>query len=157
MTSKSLSRANRPAAVVAVILFAIAAITYWDAAQMKVRATYGMGANAASYFVAVLFLVLALGHLVSAFKPTDIEQENVDWKAVGWISLALSGLIGSIWLGAGFILGSTMLFAFTARGFGRRALLKDICLGAIIGVLIFLMFNKLLTLALPQGPLERLL
>lgn len=156
MTSKTPSIANRPAAVVAVILFAIAAITYWDAAQMKVRATYGMGANAASYFVALLFLALALGHIVSAFKPTDIEQESVDWKAVGWVGLALAGLIGSIWLGGGFILGSTLLFAFTARGFGRRALLKDICLGAVIGVLIFLMFNKLLTLALPQGPLERL-
>lgn len=156
MTSKTPSVANRPAAVVAIILLAIAFITYWDASQMKVRATYGMGANAASYFVAVLFLVLALGHLVSAFRPSDIEQETVDWKAVGWIGLALTGLVGSIWLGGGFILGSTLLFALTARGFGRRALLKDICLGAIIGVLIFLMFNKLLTLALPQGPLERL-
>ena len=156
MTSKTPSIANRPAAVVAVVLFAIAAITYWDAAQMKVRATYGMGANAASYFVALLFLALALGHLVSAFRPTDIEEEAVDWNAVGWVSLALAGLIGSIWLGGGFILGSTLLFAFTARGFGRRALLMDICLGAVIGVLIFLMFNKLLTLALPQGPLERL-
>jgi putative tricarboxylic transport membrane protein len=156
MTSRTPSIANRPAAIVAVVLFAIAAITYWDAAQMTVRATYGMGANAASYFVALLFVALAIGHLVSAFRPTDIEQESVDWKAVAWIGLALVGLIGSIWLGGGFILGSTLLFAFTARGFGRRALLKDTCLGAVIGVLVFLMFNKLLTLALPQGPLERL-
>ena len=156
MTSKSSSVQNRPAAVVAVILFAVAVITYWDAAQMKVRATYGMGANAASYFVAILFVALALGHLVSAFKPNDLDQEPVDWKAVGWISLALAGLIGSVWFGGGFFLGATLLFAFTARAFGRRALIKDICLGALIGVLVFLMFNKLLTLALPQGPLERL-
>lgn len=155
MTFKSLMQ-NRGAAVVAIILFAVAVITYWDAAQMKVRATYGMGANAASYFVAALFVLLALAHLVAAFKPNDLGQEPVDWKAVGWISLALGGLIGAVWLGGGFILGATLLFAFTARAFGRRALFKDICLGAIIGVLVFLMFNKLLTLALPQGPLERL-
>jgi len=156
MTSKTPSVANRPAAVVAIILLAIAVITYWDASHMKVRASYGMSASAASYFVAVLFAALALGHLFSAFRPSDIEAESTDWKAVSWIGLGLAGLIGSIWLGGGFILGSTLLFALTARAFGNKAIVKDLCLGAIIGVIIFLMFNKLLTLALPQGPLERL-
>jgi len=156
MTQKILHTPNRPAAVLAVILFAIATITYWDASHMKVRATYGMSASAASYFVAILFVALAIGHLVTAFKPSDIDVEAADWMAVGWIGLALAGLIGSIWLGGGFILGSTLLFALTARAFGRKALLADLCLGAVIGVLVFLVFNKLLTLALPQGPLERL-
>ena len=156
MTQKTLRIPNRPTAVIAVVLFAIAFITYWDASHMKVRATYGMSASAASYFVAILFVALAIGHLISAFKPLDIEAESADWLAVGWIGFALAGLIGSIWMGGGFILGSTLLFALTARAFGRKALLADLCLGAIIGVLVFLLFNKLLTLALPQGPLERL-
>ncbi|SDN14520.1 tripartite tricarboxylate transporter TctB family protein [Ensifer sp. YR511] len=156
MTQKTLRIPNRPTAVIAVVLFAIAFITYWDASHMKVRATYGMSASAASYFVAMLFVALAIGHLVSAFKPSDIEVESADWLAVGWIGFALAGLIGSIWMGGGFILGSTLLFALTARAFGRKAILVDLCLGAVIGVLVFLLFNKLLTLALPQGPLERL-
>ncbi|KSV72086.1 tripartite tricarboxylate transporter TctB family protein [Sinorhizobium sp. GW3] len=156
MTQKTLRIPNRPTAVIAVVLFAIAFITYWDASHMKVRATYGMRASAASYFVAILFVALAIGHLVSAFKPSDIEVESADWLAVGWIGFALAGLIGSIWMGGGFILGSTLLFALTARAFGRKAVLVDLCLGAVIGVLVFLLFNKLLTLALPQGPLERL-
>ncbi|KSV77398.1 tricarboxylic transport membrane protein [Sinorhizobium sp. GL2] len=156
MTQKTLRIPNRPTAVIAVVLFAIAFITYWDASHMKVRATYGMSASAASYFVAILFVALAIGHLVSAFKPSDIEVESADWLAVGWIGFALAGLIGSIWMGGGFILGSTLLFALTARAFGRKAILVDLCLGAVIGVLVFLLFNKLLTLALPQGALERL-
>jgi putative tricarboxylic transport membrane protein len=156
MTQKTLRIPNRPTAVIAVVLFAIAFITYGDASHMKVRATYGMSASAASYFVAIFFVALAIGHLISAFKPSDIEVESADWMAVGWIGLALAGLIGSIWLGGGFILGSTLLFALTARAFGRRDLLIDLCLGAVIGVVVFLLFNKLLTLALPQGPLERL-
>ena len=49
MTQKTLRMPNRPTAVVAVVLFAIAFITYWDAIHMKVRATYGMSASAASY------------------------------------------------------------------------------------------------------------
>jgi putative tricarboxylic transport membrane protein len=157
MPTKAPSSLNRTPAVIAVVLFAVAAITCWDASQMTTRATYGMSASGASYFVALLFLVLGLGHLVSAFKPSDIEIETADWKAVAWIGLALAGLVASIWLGGGFILGSTLLFAFTARAFGRKALLVDVCLGAVIGMFVFLLFNKLLTLALPQGPLERLL
>lgn len=156
MTTKALHIPNRTAAAVAVLLFAIASITFCDASRMVIRANYGMGANATSYFVAILFVVLALGHLVSAFKPNDIETESADWIAVGWIGLALASLIAAIWLGAGFIVGSTLLFAFTARAFGRKALVADICLGAFLGVLIFLLFNKLLTLALPQGPIEQL-
>lgn len=156
MTSRTPSIANRPAAVIAIILFAIAVITYWDASHMKVRASYGMSASAASYFVAALFAVLAFGHLLSAFRPGDVETESADWKAVGLIGCGLAGLIGSIWLGGGFILGATLLFALTARAFGRREIVKDLCIGLVIGVVIFLLFNKLLTLALPQGPLERL-
>lgn len=156
MTSRTPTVANRPAAIVAIILLAVAFITWWDASHMVVRASYGMNAKAASYFVAILFVVLAIGHIVSAFRSRDVEAESTDWRAVGWIALALAGLIASIWFGAGFILGSTLLFAFTARAFGRRAIVADLCLGAVIGVLIFLMFNKLLTLALPEGPLEQL-
>lgn len=156
MTPKTIHSPSRATVVIAIVLFAIAAITYWDASHMTSRAAYGMSASAASYFVALLFAVLGIGHLFSAFKPSDIEVEVADWRAVGWIGLALCGLIGSIWLGAGFIVGSTLLFALTARAFGRRALLIDLCLGAGIGLAVFLLFNKLLTLALPQGPLERL-
>lgn len=156
MTSRPIHTPNRPPAVIAIVLFMIAAITYWDANQMTARAAYGMNASAASYFVALLFAVLAAGHLISAFKPSDVDVEVADWKAIGWIGLALCGLIGSIWLGGGFILGATLLFALTARAFGRRALPADLCLGVLLGVFVFLLFNKLLTLALPQGPLEKL-
>ncbi|MCA1439932.1 tripartite tricarboxylate transporter TctB family protein [Ensifer sp. IC4062] len=156
MQLKTIQTANRPAAVVAVVLFAIAAVTWWDASHMTARATYGMSASAASYLVAVFFVALGLAHLVNAFKPADIEAEAADWGAIGWIGVALAGLIGAIWLGGGFVLGSTLLFAFTTRAFGRRALLVDLCFGAVLAVLVFFLFNKLLTLALPMGPLERL-
>ncbi len=146
---------HRPSLVIGVALFAIAAITFNDARGMNIRANYGMGADAASYFVAAFLAVLGLGHLFAAFRP-GIAADKADWKAFGWVSLALAGLIGAIWLGGGFILGSTLLFAFTARAFGRKALIVDLVLGFAIAVGIFLLFNKLLTLSLPLGPLERL-
>ncbi|RCS22094.1 tripartite tricarboxylate transporter TctB family protein [Phyllobacterium salinisoli] len=157
MSDKSLKLTNRPAAVIAMALFAVAAVTYGDASRMAVRATYGMSANAASYFICLFFVALGLGHLLSAFRISAGPTEDCDWRAIGWIALALTGLIGSVWLHAGFVLGATLLFTFTARAFGRRALLADFLAGGVIGIIVFLFFNKLLSLALPQGPLERLL
>ena len=81
MTSNPFRVPDRRSAVVGVVLFAIAAVTYWDASRMVVRAGYGMGANTTSYFVAVLFALLAIGHFVSAFKPSNYETEAADWKA----------------------------------------------------------------------------
>ncbi|WP_064697346.1 tripartite tricarboxylate transporter TctB family protein [Rhizobium aegyptiacum] len=142
--------------LVSVILLGLSAVTVWDASRMTIRASYGMGANAASYFIAIVLLLLAAGHIASSFKAADLDVDHADWSAVGWVALALASLICSVWIGAGFVLGAALLFAFTARAFGRKALLSDVCLGAVLGVAIFLFFNKLLTLTLPEGPIERL-
>jgi putative tricarboxylic transport membrane protein len=50
-----------------------------------------------------------------------------------------------------------MLFAFTASAFGRKAPLTDVVIGLALGLVIYLAFDKLLTLSLPAGPIERLL
>lgn len=149
------SRLHRPTAAIGVGLIALAAITWFDARSMTIVSNYGVGADAASYFVAIVLAVLGVAHLARAFQP-GIVADEADWGAVAWILLALGGLIGSIWAGLGFVLGSALLFAFTARAFGRRALLADLLIGAVIATLVFLLFNKLLQLALPQGPFERL-
>lgn len=146
---------HRPTLIIGVGLFALAAVTWFDARSMTIRANYGMGADAASYFVAAFLAALGAGHLIAAMRP-GIRAGDTDWAGVGWVMLALVGLIGSIWAGAGFIIGSTLLFAFTARSFGRRALPADLLIGLALSTLIFLLFNKLLQLALPMGPLERL-
>ena len=152
---------NGPYVIVGIVLFAVAAITIWDASGMRIRAQYGVGANAASYVVAAFLLALGAGHIFGAFRRKDDddeeEQEATDWRAIGWIGAALVGLVGAIGLGGGFILGSTLLFAFTSRAFGRKAILLDLAHGAVIAVLVYLLFHGLLTLNLPSGPLERLL
>lgn len=151
---------NGPYVVVGVVLFAVAAVTIWDASAMRIRAQYGVGANAASYVIAAFLLALGTGHFFGAFRRKEDDDEGpeaTDWRAIGWIGAALAGLVGAIGLGGGFILGSTLLFAFTARAFGRTAILIDLALGAVIAVLVYFLFHGLLTLNLPAGPLERLL
>ena len=148
---------RRPYLVIGLILLAMAAVTAWDASSMTIRANYGVGADAASYLVAAFFCALAVGHFVAAFWGTGMVVDQVDWGAVGWVGLALASLVAAIALGAGFILGTTLLFAFTARAFGRRAFLVVLLIGFVLGLLVFLLFHGLLTLALPEGPLERLI
>ena len=50
-----------------------------------------------------------------------------------------------------------MLFAATAAAFGRKAVIIDLVIGAVLGIAVYLLFDKLLTLSLPAGPIERLL
>ena len=146
---------HKPTLVIGIGLFVLAFITWRDASAMQIRATYGMGADAASYFVALFLAVMGAGHLLAALRWQD-DPGPTDWKAVGWVALGLASLIAALWFGAGFIAGSTLLFVFTARAFGRRAWLADLALGFVLSLGIFLLFNKLLTLSLPMGPLERL-
>lgn len=155
MRSAGQGTIHRPTAIIGIGLLAIAVVTWMDARSMTIAANYGVGADAASYFVAVLLAALGLGHLAAALRP-GLAADEADWGAVSSILLALAGLVGSIWAGAGFIIGSTLLFSLTARAFGRRALLADLVIGLVLATLIFLLFSKLLKLALPTGPLEQL-
>ena len=150
-------RVNRSYLIIGLLLLAVAAVTAWDASSMTVRANYGVGADAASYLVSAILGVLGLCHMVGSLGGTASILDEVDYKALGWVALALGGLVGSIWIGGGFILGATLLFAFTARAFGRRAFPVDLLIGFVLALLIFLLFHGLLTLALPEGPLERLI
>ena len=61
MTTSTARGLHRPTLVIGIALFAMAFITWRDAAAMQIRATYGMGADAASYFVALFLAVMGAG------------------------------------------------------------------------------------------------
>ena len=65
-------------------------------------------------------------------------------------------------IGPGFLIGQPaargalpLLFAATARAFGSARPLADLGVGAILALVIFLFFVKLLGLSLPSGLAER--
>lgn len=149
-------RADKRALVVGLALFVFAALVWRDAAAQTLSATYGIGPAAMPYVVAMALAALGLGHIVVAFRDGLPVPEHADGIAIGWIALGLVALLLCIAFGAGFILATTILFAATARAFGRRALLVDAAIGFGLGVAIHLLFSKLLTLSLPAGPIERL-
>ena len=74
----------------------------------------------------------------------------------GWISAGLFAHMALIGTG-GFVLAGTALFASVARGFGSRRIARDIVLGAVLSLAVFLFFVKLLNVGLPAGWLAPLL
>ena len=56
----------------------------------------------------------------------------------------------------GFAIATGLLFAFTARGFGKGPLWFTVPLGIVVSLVIWLIFAGLLNLSLPAGPLEHL-
>ena len=157
MPPLAIPRADRRALIMGAALLLVALAVVLDAAGQTLSATYGVGPTAMPYAVAALLAALGAGHVVAAFRDGMPLPDEADWGAIGWITLGLIGLLLCIGLGAGFVPATTLLFALTARAFGRRALLADAGIGFALGVAIYLLFDKVLTLGLPAGPLERLL
>jgi len=149
-------RIDAPALAVAAGLAALAAALAHDAAGLTIAATYGVGPKAAPYAIALLLVLLALGHAGVALRPAP-PREPVDAGPALSIAAGLAGLIVLLALGAGFAPAVAALFAATAAAFGRRAPLVDLALGLALGLLVYLLFAKGLSLTLPAGPLERLL
>ena len=149
-------RADKRALVMGLTLLVLSVVVWRDATAQTMSATYGIGPAAMPYLIAMALAALGLGHIVVAFRDGLPVPEHADGIAIGWIALGLVALLLCIAFGGGFILATTILFAATARAFGRRALLVDAAIGFGLGVAIHLLFSKLLTLSLPAGPIEHL-
>jgi putative tricarboxylic transport membrane protein len=150
-------RLDVAAFVVGLALIAIAAVLWIDASYLVAGSLYGVGPSAAPKIVAFGLAALGLATLLTALRSTTAETESADWSAILVLLGGLAALIALIARGGGFIVASTILFAATSWAFGRRAVLADALLGFLLAMFIYLVFTKLLTLGLPQGPLERLI
>lgn len=152
--------ARRPDAagmVIAAALMLIALVVFWDTNSLQLATTYGVGPKAMPFVIALGMAALAVGNFWLAWQGDFPERESLDPKAITLILGGLAALIAIIGLGGGFIPATAILFAATATAFGRRAIVTDLIIGAVLGVAVYLLFDKLLTLSLPAGPIERLL
>jgi putative tricarboxylic transport membrane protein len=118
---------------------------------------YGMGPEVMPVVIAIGLGILAIGNLIDALRGNLSPRESADPRAVLLILAGLALLIAIIGLGGGFILATSSLFVATSAAFGRRAILADSAIALVMTTLISLAFDRLLTLSLPSGPLERLL
>lgn len=155
----------RAQAAIGIALFLIGVIVWHDAQRLPAPSAVGVGPSAAMRLIAVLVVIIAAAHWISAWRlrARVLARQGVDpviaygnRASLAWVLGALVGLIVIIELGGGFVLASTWLFAGTARGFGQRLSLKPLVVGGVLATVVYLFFTKGLSLALPAGPLERL-
>ena len=82
--------------------------------------------------------------------PRERGEHAFAAAAFAWISAGLfahMALIG--W--AGFVIAGTVLLACVARGFGSRRLIRDLSIGIVLALGVYLFFVKLLNVNLPAG------
>ena len=156
MATTSTRRPDTAGFVIAAVLLLIAVVIFWDTSTLQLAPTYGVGPKAMPYVIASGLVILALGNFALAWRGDFPARESLDPKAIVLILGGLAALIAIIALGGGFIPATAVLFAATSSAFGRRAVLTDLAIGLVLGITVFLLFDKLLTLSLPAGPLERL-
>jgi putative tricarboxylic transport membrane protein len=149
--------ADRAALIIAACLGIVAIVIFWQTARMPVAGNYArIGPTAFPYAIAAVLLVLAVWTAVAALRGDFPEREEQATEPVLWI---VGGLAAQMLLlkFAGFSIASGLLFAATARGFGRGPLWLTIPMGIVIAFLIWIIFARGLQLSLPAGPLERLI
>jgi putative tricarboxylic transport membrane protein len=160
MTIGSSSRERRPdgaALVIAAILAGLAVVIFWQTSQMRLPPLQQrVGPTVFPYVIASGLILLAIGTVISAMRGSFPERSKDDYAPIFWI---VAGLVGQILLlsTAGFSIATGVLFAFTARAFGRGPLWQTIPIGAVFAFVVWFIFAKGLQLSLPAGAVEHLL
>ncbi|WP_333814560.1 tripartite tricarboxylate transporter TctB family protein [Tabrizicola sp.] len=143
--------------VIAAGLAGLAAMILVDAAGLKQDGGYaGVGPADVPRLIAYGLLLLAVMTVVAGLKGDLPRPPRQAPAPVLWI---MGGLIGQLALlhVAGFVISGALLFGMTARGFGQRPLWKAVAVGFVLALVIYGVFDRLLRLNLPGGPLELLI
>ena len=139
-------------------IFGLALLLYRDASTYPVRRSYAQfGPEIVPYIVASGLAVLAILTAISAWRGGFEARERLNVGGVAWLAGAIMAQIALIYSGSGFIIASTVLFACAARAFGQTTYLLNLAIGGAMSLLLFLLFRYGLGLALPNGPLERVI
>ena len=120
----------------------------------------GIGPNFIPAVVAAGIIALGLWLAFEAFSggwrsaaPDDARERGehaFNGAAFGWVSAGLfaqMALVGT----AGFVIAAAALFACVTRGFGSRRVVRDLAIGIVLALAIYLFFVRLLNVNLPAG------
>ncbi|MBA3909068.1 MAG: tripartite tricarboxylate transporter TctB family protein [Rhodobacter sp.] len=150
-------RPDGAAFIIAALLAVFGAVPLWDASTIPDKGGYaGIGPAAMPKVVGWALIALAATTAVGAFRGrlADVPRQNP--VPLFWIG---GGLVLQIALlhTIGFSLATGILFATTAAGFGKRNLVLTLPVGIGFAFVVYAIFDRLLQLNLPGGPLETLI
>lgn len=149
-------RRDLAALILALGLALVGGVMLWDSARLADLGGYsGVGPASVPRVVAVGLLGLALWTVVEALRGDFPERPAQNAAPVVWIIAGLAAQLVLLNV-AGFSIATGLLFALTARAFGKRNLALTIPIGILLSFAVWVVFSQILMLHLPAGPLERL-
>ena len=142
---------------VAIAVLALAAVILWQAGTIPSPLYAQLGPRVAPFIVGAGLAILGGALLISAISGNwraDPEEDDApDLPGLAWLG---GGLVLNVVLiqPLGFVVASTLLFAFTARAFGARNWMRNAAIGFAIALLTYLGFEKLLGIHVGAGIFE---
>lgn len=158
--SEGVTPERRPrwaAFIIAAGLAGLAVMILTDAAGLKQDGGYaGVGPADVPRLIAYGLLVLSALTVLSGLKGDLPRPPRQAPAPLMWI---MGGLVGQLLLlhVAGFVISGAILFGMTARGFGQKPLWRNLLVGFVLAFVIYGVFDRLLKLNLPGGPIELLI
>ena len=150
-------RPDRAALVIAAGLAVTGGVLLWDAARLAdVSGGYsGVGPASAPRMIGIVLVLLALWTAVDALRGNFPARPRQDLPPVLWIVGGLAFQLMALKT-LGFSIATGVMFACTARAFGKRNLLVSVPVGIILSFFVWLVFAIGLRLSLPAGLIEHL-
>ncbi len=149
-------RPDGAAFVIALILAAIGALLIWDGGRIPNKANYaGVGPGDVPKMVGAGLLLLAAATGFSGLRGGTPRERQAPVPVL-WIVGGLAAQLALLQF-AGFSIASGVLFACTAAAFGKRNFALTLPVGIVFAFVVYGLFDRLLQLNLPAGPLETLI
>lgn len=151
-------RPDGAAFVIATLLAGLGALLLWESGRIPDKAGYaGVGPGDVPWLVGIGLLGLAVWTLIAGLTGRVTEAPPAQEKApVLWI-LAGLGLQLVLLKPLGFTIACGVLFACTATAFGKRNPMLTVPVGLVFAFCVYAVFDRILQLKLPAGPVETLL
>ncbi|MQV97867.1 tripartite tricarboxylate transporter TctB family protein [Sinorhizobium medicae] len=148
--------------IVSLIVLAVGAAVMWTATTIPVGpGVAAVGPRSFPFGVGLLLITCGLLLLLEASRaPWDCEATDPAAPGLDLVPLGIlaCGMIVNVLLikSAGFILASTLMFAFTARAFGARRLWLSVLIGFALALATYYGFARMLDLRIGGGFIEDL-
>ena len=148
---------DRAAIAIAVFLLLVARSSSGTPRALQIAPTYGLGPKMMAYVIAAGMAVLAIGNLVLAWRGDFPERESFDPKAIVLILGGFAGADRHHRVRRRLHSGDRGPVRRDRDGVRAQARDHSISSSARCSAFaVYLLFDKLLTLSLPAGPIERL-
>lgn len=150
-------RPDGAAFVIGAVVVAIGLLLVWEGGRVPNKAGYaGVGPGDVPKLVGWVMVALGLATGWQGWRNPGPPRPKQQAVPLLWLFGGMIAMVASIhWIG--FVLGSAILFVSAAAAFGERRFVRAILSGLGLGLFIYAIFDVLLQLNLPTGPIEMLI